>query len=252
VIAVASPVLKQRFCTWCGRPLPLDARADARFCLDREPDHDGRKCRQSAFRARRRGGVAPAGTTGQASATSARAAAPDDGPMRFAYADPPYPGRAWKYYRDEEVDHEQLIARLEAGGYDGWALSTAADRLVDVLPLCPRGARVCAWTKPIGASTRTFGLHNCWEPLIVVGGRRRRPGKRDWLSAQPARHGGTLSGRKPIAFCAWLLVDCLGMLPGDELEDLFPGTGIVGRVWRELSSVATTATGDGSERRAAA
>jgi hypothetical protein len=162
--------------------------------------------------------------------------------MVFAYADPPYPGLSSKYYRDEpsyrgEVDHAALIVSLEALGYAGWALSTGAYALRDVLPLCPSRARVCAWVKPIGVSSKTFGLHNTWEPLIVVGGRRRQPGRRDWLRAHPARGGGELPGRKPIAFCAWLF-DCLGMLPGDELVDLFPGTGIVSRAWAELSAGA--------------
>lgn len=157
--------------------------------------------------------------------------------MRFAYADPPYPGTAAKYYRDQptyagEVDHRALVSSLQ--GYDGWALSTSAVALRDVLPLCPKSARVCAWVKPIGVSGLTFGLHNTWEPLIVVGGRRLRPGFRDWLSAMPARGGGELPGRKPIAFCAFLF-RALGMLPGDELADLFPGTGIVGRAWAEVS-----------------
>jgi hypothetical protein len=158
--------------------------------------------------------------------------------MRFAYADPPYPGLARKYYQHEasyagEVDHRALVESLKYS-YDGWALSTSAKALRDVLPLCPPGARVCAWVKPIGACSRTFGLHNCWEPLIVVPGRRRRGGQRDWLSAQPARGGGNLPGRKPIAFAAWLFA-CLGMQPGDELVDLFPGTGVIGRAWAELS-----------------
>lgn len=159
--------------------------------------------------------------------------------MRFAYADPPYIGRALKYYGREisyggEVDHGALIASLESSSYDGWALSAAANTLRALLPLCPPGARVCPWVKPIGASSRTRGLHNCWEPLIVVRGRARRPGVRDWLSAQPARGGGTLMGRKPIAFCSWLF-DCLGMLPGDELDDLYPGSGVVSRAWASLA-----------------
>jgi hypothetical protein len=159
--------------------------------------------------------------------------------MRFAYADPPYPGLARKYYKNEptyagEVDHAALIASLEASGYDGWALSTSRDALRTVLPLCPEGAKVCPWVKPIGTSSRTRGLHNTWEPLIVVRGRELQPGKRDWLCAQPARGGGSLPGRKPLAFCAFLF-DALGMLPGDELDDLFPGTGVVSRAWAALS-----------------
>lgn len=156
----------------------------------------------------------------------------------MAYADPPYPGLAARYYAKEttfagEVDHAELLRAL-ADRYDGWALSTSAKTLRIVLPLCPPEARVCAWVKPIGASPRTFGVHNSWEPLIVVPGRQLRPGKRDWLAAQPARRGGTLMGRKPLAFCAWLF-ELLGLLPGDELIDLFPGTGVITRAWRELS-----------------
>jgi len=52
-------------------------------------------------------------------------------PLRLAYADPPYPGKAY-LYRDHpdyggEVDHAELIERLAA--YDGWALSTSAAAL---------------------------------------------------------------------------------------------------------------------------
>ena len=72
--------------------------------------------------------------------------------------------------------------------------------------------------------------------MLFFGGRKCKPGVRDWLSAQPARLGRSrLIGRKPLAFCAWLF-DLLGMLPGDELLDLFPGSGGVGRAWHEVSS----------------
>jgi hypothetical protein len=162
--------------------------------------------------------------------------------MRFAYADPPYPGTARRYYGDQptyagEVDHAALVASLVDAGYDGWALSTSAKALSDVLKLCPAGARVAAWAKPHPPSPQTLGMHNCWEPVIVVGGRRRRPGVSDVLVALPARGGGELPGRKPIAFCAWLF-RLLGMQPGDELTDLFPGSGIIGRAWGELSRAA--------------
>jgi hypothetical protein len=140
-------------------------------------------------------------------------------PLRLAYADPPYPGLARKYYEGEdtyrgEVDHPALIRSL-VDEYDGWALSTGAYALRDLLPLCPPEVRVCAWCKPIGVPPATYGLHSTWEPLLVVPGRRLRPGKRDWLRAAPARLHGTL--------------------PGDELVDLFPGTGMVGRAWGELA-----------------
>lgn len=184
-----------------------------------------RRCRQIVFRLRRR------------RATLERAGSP----LRFAYFDPPYPGKAWMYRGHPdfagEVDFAALIAGASAPGvYDGWALSTSMRSLRWVLPLCPEGARVCPWVKPHGAAPRTYGMHNCWEPLIVVGGRQLPPGVRDWLSALPARSGGDLPGRKPLAFCAWLF-DCLGMVQGDTLDDRFPGSGIVGRAWRELSSL---------------
>jgi hypothetical protein len=38
-------------------------------------------------------------------------------------------------------------------------------------------------------------------------------------------------GAKPAAFCYWMF-DLLGLLPGDDLVDLFPGTGGVTRAFR--------------------
>jgi hypothetical protein len=213
--------LEERRCAWCrSAPAPTHGR----FC--------SRKCRQTAFRLRRRGLL--------------EATATDPAPKAFAYADPPYLGLSSKYYRREstfagEVDHVALVSLLQERHPDGWALSASARSLATLLPMCPPGARVCAWVKPHGASPQTYGLHNCWEPLIVVGGRQLRPGVRDWLSALPARGGGELPGRKPIAFCAWLF-RCLGMQPGDTLADLFPGTGVVSRAWAELSA-SPAATG---------
>lgn len=209
-------LLEGRRCAWCEASLEGLAPS-AKYCR--------RKCRQAAWRLRKRRELG--GTAGLE-------------PARFAYADPPYPGLSKKYYGHHpdyagEVDHAALIARLEAGGYAGWALSTSSRALQEILPLCPPGVRVCAWVKPIGVARSTYGLHSAWEALIVAGGRKRQPGVRDWLRAQPARKWGTLMGRKPVAFCAWLF-DCLGMLPGDELDDLFPGTGAVARAWREVSA----------------
>lgn len=163
----------------------------------------------------------------------------DRRPMRFAYADPPYPGTSAKYYRREktfkgEVDHASLIDRLTTGNFNGWALSTSARALRQLLPLCPPEIRVCAWVKPGGAPPQTYGLHNVWEAVLVLQGRRLQPGRRDALYVHPARFGGELPGRKPLKFCAWLF-DALGMLPGDELVDFFPGTGIVTRAWSEIS-----------------
>lgn len=208
-------------CRWCRGELvdtrPPGSSPTLVFC--------SKKCRQTAFRLRKRSDVAHAHAQR----------------MRFAYGDPPYPGLARRYYEGEptyagEVDHVALIEQLDAGFPDGWALSTSAKALRHVLPLCPDGARVCAWVKPIGVPPRTHGIHNNWEPLIVCRGRQRPPGRSDWLRAQPARFGGELMGRKPIAFAAWLF-GLLGAAPGDELVDLYPGTGIIGRAWESLGGV---------------
>lgn len=202
-------------CAWCRGELGRAVRKDSVFC--------SKKCRQTAFRFRKRRG-APHPSPGPEASS--------DGSLRLAYADPPYPGRARKFYKCPEVDHQKLIASLTVS-YDGWALSTAADCLRALLPMCPARVRVCSWVKPIGAMPLTRGLHNCWEPLLVCPARYRRPGVRDWIAAQPARHGGTLIGRKPIAFAAWLF-ELLGAAPGDRFDDLYPGTGIVGRAWGEF------------------
>ena len=63
--------------------------------------------------------------------------------MRFAYADPPYPGRAHYYPEQTEVDYRAMVERLVAEFEDGWALSTSAEALQDVLAVCPPGC-VCA------------------------------------------------------------------------------------------------------------
>ena len=210
-----------RLCAWCERPIKAKPRYLPKSIYCR------RRCRQAAWRIRQRFKIEE---------RNAR-------PMKMAYCDPPYPGMAWMY-KDQptykgEVDHAELIASL-VDQFDGWALSTSARALATILPLCPPEARVCAWVKPIGASSQTFGIHNCWEPLIVVPGRQLRGGKRDWLSAQPAKLGGSkLIGRKPELFCTWMF-SLLGLLPGDELDDLFPGSGIVGRAWKAASRRSTS------------
>ena len=209
-------------CKWCDKQIP----SHKTYC--------SKRCRQTAYRFRRR----------------LRVEASNDGHKRLAYADPPYPGTAKRYYGNEEsfageVDHKRLLERLAT--FDGWALSTSARALRDVLPLCPPDVRICSWVKPIGVPSSTMGLHSTWEPLIVKQARMQPPGMRDWLSAQPARYGGKLVGRKPIAFCAFLF-RALGAAPDDDFADLFPGTGIVSSAWREFSSSQSgwTAADDGT------
>jgi len=156
--------------------------------------------------------------------------------MTFAYADPPYPGKARYYPERCEVDHAGLIRRLTIDYPDGWALSTSAVALAGVLRLCPVGVRVLSWVKrPRGRSG--------WEPVIVFGGRRPSTGD---ASPWPARlldvlvykgrynaFPGALVGMKPPQFSEWLFRH-LGALSGDSLVDLFPGSGAVSLAWRRF------------------
>lgn len=171
--------------------------------------------------------------------------------MRFAYADPPYPGQSKRLYGDHadfagEVDHAALVARLVSDYPDGWALSTGAKMLREILLLCPEDVRVLAWCKT-DAPPFTIRVQYTWEPVILRGGRPYEGGPRvvrDSLVAPSCgamgsgvhRDGpGHVTGRKPPRFCRWLF-EILGAEPGDSLDDLFPGSGQVGREWTAFSS----------------
>jgi hypothetical protein len=181
--------------------------------------------------------------------------------VRFAYADPPYPGKSRRYYREHpdyagEVDHAALIDRLETEFPDGWALSTSAAALQRILPMCPqpipRGAvgggtreqlRVLAWCKPLAQPGGRPGPLYGWEPVILRGGRRAgaRTWPRDWLVCSPEMYtlrpkpAGHVTGAKPPPFLEWVF-RCLGAQSGDELVDLFPGSGAVAAAWGAFAS----------------
>lgn len=217
-----SALQERRICRWCDGPIRQAARVDAKYCTTR--------CRQAAHRF----------TSGMARRVASGSA------LRLAYADPPYPGLARRYYADHadfagEVDHVALVERLVEEFPDGWALSTSAAALRDVLASCPPGVRVAAWLRG-ERPTASYGPLNAWEPVIYCGGRA-------YLSSIDARRVDALAhvararttdphrvvGAKPGAFCWWLF-DLLGALPGDEMVDLFPGSGGVARAWAYLSS----------------
>lgn len=159
--------------------------------------------------------------------------------MKIAYADPPYPGRAHLYsdHRDfaGEVDHNELICTLSTH-YDGWALSTSAEALPLIYNLIgsweDRDIRTLAWVK----HTITVS----WEPVIVVSARKPQ-GVRDWLQCEPDSYQWRdkpdeyVIGQKPEPFCRWVF-EWLGARPDDTLDDLFPGSGNVGRAWEAWRS----------------
>jgi hypothetical protein len=166
--------------------------------------------------------------------------------MRFAYADPPYLGKCGKFYGhnhpdgrcwDDLATHEFLVKRLEAEYPDGWALSLSSTSLQAVLPLCPAGVRVAAWVKPFCVFKKGVRPAYAWEPVLFRGGRNAhhppplKGGKqttpKDYVAVNITLKKG-LTGAKPLAFCEWVL-DLLNVQPDDVVDDLFPGTGIMGR-----------------------
>lgn len=165
--------------------------------------------------------------------------------MRFAYADPPYFGLAAKFYGDMHPDaaaydrletHAALIHRLCDEWPDGWAMSLHTPSLKHILPLCPDDCRVMAWVKPFASFKPGVGVAYAWEPLIVRGGRKRerwQPTVRDWCAVNITLQRG-FCGAKPEGVVRWLL-DVLNADTGDEIADLFPGSGAVARAieaWR--------------------
>lgn len=214
-------------CKWCREPIPefgpsgRRTRADAETC--------SKRCRQADWRF---GHPDAPPLVGPGS------------PRRFAYADPPYPGMSERYYSDHrdfagEVDHKRLVEQLVDGWPDGWALSTSSKTLRYVLSLIPPEVevRIGAWTKPAPPGYTVRGRAS-WEPVIFYGGRPRPPGSPllvDWVHAAPMRtYPGAVVGTKPSKFCFWLFEN-LGAVAGDVLDDLYPGSGAVGRAWSRLT-----------------
>lgn len=225
-----------RVCAWCAGPIPADARADAEVC--------GVVCRKRRWRFRRAVPTSSRRIPGTRPAAIAR-------PARFAYADPPYPGKAGYYVERQEVDHLALIAELQAGYPDGWALSTSAAALRDVLPMCPASTRVCAWRRRTRPTSSKRAL-SAWEPLLVVGGRELATDvPQDLLDVLDYRgrydaFPGALVGMKPPEFAVWLFRQ-LGARPGDELADVFPGSGAIGRAWDLYTSHGPDVARDASQ-----
>jgi hypothetical protein len=212
-----------KVCTWCDGAIPEDARADSIYC--------SKSCRQAAHRFRR---AAP-GASRLASTA-----------LTLAYADPPYPGKAW-IYRDHpdyagEVDHRALLERLTTEFPDGWALSTSAEALPMILrfPECPTDVRVAAWHRGERPTKAHLPL-NGWEPVLWRGGRQiasdtgatRRVDSLVYHARARRTDRRRVTGAKPATFIWWLF-DLMGLSPIDDFHDLFPGSGGVQRAWEIL------------------
>ena len=157
--------------------------------------------------------------------------------MKFAYADPPYPGQAKKWYRDHpdyagEVDHAELIHQLNTGYPDGWALSTSGTALQSVLALCPPDVEIGIWHVTNAQYNGTGNkIWRTYEPVIFRGGRADGNVVRNLVACgQIGGLGATIAGQKPPPFCHWLF-RMLGAQYRDTMTDLFPGSGAVGQEW---------------------
>jgi hypothetical protein len=158
---------------------------------------------------------------------------PSSDSLRFAYADPPYVGCSRFYDHpysvrwDDPVEHVRLMRQLDHD-FDGWAYSASTPSLGSLLIAAPDDIRIAAWVKPFAAYKRNVRVAYTWEPVLWKRTAPRRPGEpvgRDHLSCPITMKRG-LTGAKPRAFADWLRV-LLGYMEGDELVDLFPGTGAI-------------------------
>lgn len=173
--------------------------------------------------------------------------------MRLAIADPPYLGRAARWYSsagrahgrgagvadhhphaaewDRPGRHLQLVRDLDRD-YDGWAIAAAAQTMHVYAAACP-DARVMVWHRenalPSGSRVR-----NVWEPVFL-----RIPAGREGYSSglsvsdvlrcgvgAGVAPGSRFAGAKPAQWTHWVL-DALGYVEGDTVVDLFPGSGAV-------------------------
>ena len=219
-------------CQWCEGPIPSGSRSDTLYCSQSH--------RQAAWRFRRPGRTSRY-VAGHRHHTT---------PLKLAYADPPYPGTAERYYKDHpdyagEVDHQELIDRLIDDYPDGWALSTSAEALPEILKMIytPVPPRVAAWFRG-ERPTKSYWPLTSWEPVVYYGGRphllsvdERRIDSLVHVARARRTDPRRTIGTKPAAFCYWMF-ELLGAQPGDTLDDLYPGSGGVARAW-EMFTMAT-------------
>lgn len=112
--------------------------------------------------------------------------------------------------------------------------------------MTPQDTRIGIWVKSFCAFKRNVRPAYAWEPLFFRGGRNPSNGFRAVI---PEKNGKQttpkdfiicpitlkkgLVGAKPNKVCRWIL-DLLNFQPDDELMDLYPGTGIMGKVVGEM------------------
>jgi len=144
---------------------------------------------------------------------------------------------------DQPERHAQMVASIEAD-YDGWAITMNPGNLAQYLAWVTKPIRVAVWVKPDAMPHNSRPIRS-WEPVLlhVPEGRRRANGRlpiRDYLIA--AKGGSAFAGEKPRAWTRWVL-DMLGYEEGDEVTDLFHGSGAVAA---EIAQGVLALDGDGA------
>jgi hypothetical protein len=172
--------------------------------------------------------------------------------MKFAIADPPYLGRAVRYYGeggrggrnrkqadkhpeafiwDNPKTHQDLAKNLMRD-FDGFAIAMSVHSLSTYLQVLEtdseNGIRVGVWHRP-NAVPSGSRVTNYWEPVIFKipkcrKGRFKGPHTNDVLTCNISQNG--FIGSKPIEWTHWVL-DVLGVTEDDEVHDLFHGSGAV-------------------------
>ena len=184
--------------------------------------------------------------------------------MKFCIADPPYLGRAVRWYGaggcgngkglgqadnhpeaylwDKPETHHKLVKHLN-NNYDGWAIALSVHSLSTYLELIEtdsrNGIRVCVWHKP-NAVTSGSRITNIWEPVIIKVPRERKGWQseaariKDVLTVSAPRNN--FIGSKPPEWTRWVL-DLMGYKEGDVIEDMFGGSGAVQKAINQLTII---------------
>jgi len=173
--------------------------------------------------------------------------------MNFAIADPPYLGRAHRWYGiggrakgrgkgradehpeaylwDKPETHIQLALDL-INKYDGFAIACTSHSLSTYLSVIPthseNGIRIMSWIKPASLPSGSR-ITQSWEPVIIKIPKDRKgrgKGKQmvDYFICAAPRNG--FAGSKPIGWTNWVL-EAMGVRNGDIVDDLFSGSGLV-------------------------
>jgi hypothetical protein len=179
----------------------------------------------------------------------------DEG-MKFCIADPPYLGRAVRWYGeggcgnskgegqadnhpeahlwDDPKTHQKLVRELQQE-FDGWAIAMSVHSLSTYLSEVEtdsrNGIRVAVWHKP-SAFPSGSRIANNWEPVLIKVPKSRRGRGADFesisdvISCSPLR--SNFVGAKPPEWTKWVL-SMMGYKDGDEIVDYFVGSGAVSR-----------------------